>query len=648
MALSRGDVAYVYNTYLGRAPDENDYKNLVGQNINRAGLTDTVRQSDEYRSLTPEDHIARQFQSVLGRPPSETELSKVMATDDFFEFSRRPMGGATTERIGFNPDQFRRQLSQLPEANLVRVFKNYLGRMPDEEAYRNYLNPLERQFETTGMGTRKNLAESIVDVNYDYAMDPKRLDEVGWSPEAQEYINKKFDAQARAYAAEKGIELPEDFASLAQLRNPWQDNRAGLEGLNLMTPIEYVSKPMGLGEQPNQFDIFSDSERYELPAYAMWNTQAGTAAFSDEEKAREMVSKWGPQAAVDAYARNPADFVKQAAAGVYVNNWIEQNTDPEVTQSGGNADKLAGLGQKYQDLSKRAVDLGANPDDIAQYTSDRVGQVANTFAEYKEDTTPMGFGQFLLLAGGLYLGAMALSSLAAGAGASSVAGSGLKVAAGQGLAPGIGASIGAGATPIGAGSVGLTAGAGAGLAPGIGTSLGAGAGAIGAGSVGLQAPAGALTPTFPVVGGTDLLGQGLKMPTPTQPGASGVGNIKVPAGQGLAPNVGSKVGAGAQQIGTGSVGLKFPGVTPPPGSLSSFVNKAKDVLETASDLSDVLGGGQQSRQQQQQNRFGVPIYRNPAELFPVTNTMMSPEEIMARRTSKPTFVGGLEAIRNLT
>jgi hypothetical protein len=480
-------------------------------------------------------------------------------------------------------------------------------------------------------------------------MDPKRMEEVGWSPEAQEYINKKFEDQARAYAAEKGIELPDDFSALAQLRNPWQDNRSGLEGLNFMTPTEYVVRPMGQpGEDADQFEIYSDSQKYELPVYAMWHTQSGTAAFSDEEKAREMALKWGPQAAVDAYAKNPADFVKQAAAGVYVNSWVEQNIDPKATKSGRNAEKLAGLGQKYQDLSKRAVDLGANPDDIAQYTSDKVGQVANTYAEYKDDATPMGFGQFLLLAGGLYLGAMALSGLAAGAGASSVAGSGLKVAAGQGLAPGIGASIGAGAAPIGAGSVGLTAGAGAGLAPGIGASLGAGAGAIGAGSVGLQAPAGALTPTFPVVGGTDLLGQGLKMPTPTQPGASGVGNIKVPAGQGLAPDIGSKVGAGAQQIGTGSVGLKFPGVTPPPGSLSSFVNKAKDVLETASDLSDVLGGGQQSRQQQQQNRFGVPIYRNPAELFPVTNTMMSPEEIIERRTTRPTFVGGLGAMRNLT
>ena len=643
MALSRGDVTYVYNNYLGRNPDENDYKNLVGQDINRSALTDTVKQSDEYRSLTPEDHITLQFQNILGRAPSENELGKVMATDDFFDYGRGPMGSSSGERVGFNSERFRHQLSQLPEANLVRVFKNYLGRLPDEEAYKNYLNPLERQFETTGIGARKNLAESVVDVNYDYAMDPKRLEEVGWSPEAQEYINRQFDEQARAYAAEKGIELPDDFSSLAQLRNPWQDNRAGLAGLNLMTPVGYDAKPMGLGEQPSGFDMYSDSERYELPVYAMWNTQAGTAAFSNEEKAREMARKWGPQAAVDAYAKNPADFMKQAAAGVYVNNWVEQNMDPAVTQSGGNAEKLAGLGQKYQDLSKRAVELGANPDDIAQYTSDKVGQVADTYAGYKQDTTPMGFGEFLLLAGSLYLGSMALSSFLGSAGAGSVAGTGLKIGAGQGLAPGIGASVGAGATPIGAGSVGLTAGTGAGLAPGIGASIGAGAGAIGAGSVGLQAPAGAITPSFGVPGYT-----GTNVPTdifskPTFPGSptAGPSSTSIPSWstEGIFKTPTMPAGGGGG-----------PTATTGPSFIDDVISAGKSAYDKLSplnkikNLTDTLTG-----QQQQVTTSGRPAaFRNPAELFPVTNIMMSPEEIMARRTTRPTFVGGLGAMRNLT
>jgi len=642
MALSRGDVGNVYNTYLGRAPDENDYENFVGQNTNRAGLIETVKQSDEYRSLTPEDHITRQFQSVLGRPPSENELSKVIATDDFFDYDRRPMGSRGTERIGFNSEQFRRQLSQLPEANLVRVYKNYLGRLPDEQAYENYLNPIERQFETTGMGARKNLAESIVDVNYDYAMDPKRMEEVGWSPEAQQYINKKFEDQARAYAAEKGIELPDDFSALAQLRNPWQDNRSGLEGLNFMTPTEYVVRPMGQpGEDADQFEIYSDSQKYELPVYAMWHTQSGTAAFSDEEKAREMALKWGPQAAVDAYAKNPADFVKQAAAGVYVNSWVEQNIDPKATKSGRNAEKLAGLGQKYQDLSKRAVDLGANPDDIAQYTSDKVGQVANTYAEYKDDATPMGFGQFLLLAGGLYLGAMALSGFLGSAGATAGAKVGAGAKAGAAAAP----SVGGGFVGGGYGSIGPAGFTSAAATPAY---------------VGTTIPTNIFsTPTMPGYispGGTtassSVLGGGLKLPGSvtgsTLPGASGVGSIKVPAGQGLAPNIGANVGAGAQQIGSGSVGLKFPGVTPPPGGLSSFVNQAKDVIGKASDLSDVLGGGQQPRQLQQVQVQGqAPFYRNPAELFPVTNTMMSPLEILERQTVRPRVLGGLGMTRNL-
>lgn len=647
MALSRGDVTYVYNNFLGRNPDENDYKTLVGQDINRSGLVDTVRQSDEYRSLTPEDHITRQFQSILGRPPSENELAKTMGTEEFFQSTNVPMGGARRDLSNFDPENFRKQLSKIPEANLVRVFKNYLGRMPDEEAYRNYLNPIERNFETTGIAQPKNLADRIVDVNYDYAMDPKRLEEVGWSPEAQEYINKKFDAQARAYAAEKGIELPEDFSSLAQLRNPWQDNRAGLEGLNLMTPIEYVSKPMGQrGEQADQFEIYSDSQKYELPVYAMWHTQSGTAAFSDEEKAREMAQKWGPQAAVDAYAKNPADFVKQAAAGVYVNNWVEQNMDPAVTQSGGNADKLAGLGQKYQDLSKRAIDLGANPDDIAQYTSDKVGQVANTYAEYKDDATPMGFGEFLLIAGGLFLGSMALSSLMAGAGAGSVAGTGLKIGAGQGLAPGLGASFGAGATPIGAGSVGLTAGAGTGLAPGIGASIGAGAGTIGAGSLGLKVPSGAITPSLGIPGYT-----GTNVPTdifskPTFPGSptAGPSSTSIPSwsteGVFKTPTMPAG-GGGGPTFKTGP--SLFDEVISTGKDVLGKVNKITGPLQDIANLGDALFGNRQRLQGQ----GGAPIYRNPAELFPVTNIMMSPEEILERQTVRPRVLGGLGMARNL-
>jgi len=654
MALKKSDVNYVYQNYLGRDPDEGAVADLVGQDISRAQLADTILNSDEYKSMTPQDQISRQFQNVLGRGPSDDELQRVMGMDDYYNYSSTTMGGAQPERLDFRPSVLRNDLMKLPEANLVRVFKNYLGRLPDEEAYRNYLTQFEAEphkgVDTMGQQSRRE--QKLVDTNYDYAMDPKRIEEVGWSPEAQEYINSKFEAEARRYAEEKGIELPDDFSALAQLRNPYQDNRAGMEGLNLMNPISFKEGQYTPADSAADYDVYSGADAYDLPTYAMWFSQAGTAAFTDEDKAQRMIDLYGPAAAVDAYAANPGNFVRDAAAGVYVNNWLEQNIDPNVTAEGKNADKLAALGVRYQDLSKRAIDLGADPEDIAQTTAQKVDKVAADYQTYYNDTHENTFFKFLLAAGGLFLGAYGLSQVlgaaGAGAGAGSVAGTGLKIGAGQGLAPGIGSSIGAGATPIGAGSVGLTAGAGTGLAPGIGASLGAGAGTIGAGSIGLQAPAGALTPTFPAVGGTDLLGQGLKMPTPTQPGASGVGNIKVPANQGLAPNVGAKVGAGAQQIGTGSVGIKAPSwflpSTPTPGGLSSFVNKAKDVLDTASDLSDVLGGGKQ----QQQNRSGAPIYRNPAELFPVSNTMMSPEEILARRASRPTFVGGLEAVRRQT
>jgi len=639
MALKKSDVNYVYQNYLGRDPDEGAVADLVGQDISRAQLADTILNSDEYKSMTPQDQISRQFQNVLGRGPSDAELQRVMGMDDYYNYSSTTMGGAQPERLDFRPSVLRSDLMKLPEANLVRVFKNYLGRLPDEEAYRNYLTQFEAEphkgVDTMGQQSRRE--QKLVDTNYDYAMDPKRIEEVGWSPEAQEYINSKFEAEARRYAEEKGIELPDDFAALAQLRNPYQDNRAGMEGLNLMNPISFNEGQYYPADSAADYDVYSGADAYDLPTYAMWFSQAGTAAFTDEDKAQQMIDLYGPAAAVDAYAANPGNFVRDAAAGVYVNNWLEQNIDPNVTAEGKNADKLAALGVRYQDLSKRAIDLGADPEDIAQTTAQKVDKVAADYQTYYNDTHENTFFKFLLAAGGLFLGAYGLSQVLGAAGAGATAGA----TAGAGA----GTSVGGGFVGGGYGSIGPAGFTSAAATPAyVGTNIP---------STIFKTPTmpGYISPGgAPAAGGTELLGGGLKMPGSvtgsTIPGASGVGNIKVASGQGLAPNVGAKVNAGAQQIGTGSVGLKFPGVTTPPGGLSSFVNKAKDVVGKASDLSDIVSGGQQP--QQQQNRYGVPIYRNPAELFPVTNTMMSPEEIMARRTSKPTFVGGLEAIRNLT
>jgi hypothetical protein len=632
MALKKSDVNYIYQNYLGRDPDEGAVADLVGQDISRAQLADTILNSDEYKSMTPQDQISRQFQNVLGRGPSDDELQRVMGMDDYYNYSSTTMGGAQPERLDFRPSVLRNDLMKLPEANLVRVFKNYLGRLPDEEAYRNYLTQFEAEppkgIDTMGQQSRRE--QKLVDTNYDYAMDPKRIEEVGWSPEAQEYINSKFEAEARAYAEEKGIELPDDFSALAQLRNPYQDNRAGMEGLNLMNPISFKEGQYTPADSAADYDVYSGADAYDLPTYAMWFSQAGTAAFTDEDKAQQMIDLYGPAAAVDAYAANPGNFVRDAAAGVYVNNWLEQNIDPGVTAEGKNADKLTALGVRYKDLSNRAIELGADPEDIAQTTAQKVDKVAADYQTYYNDTHENTFFKFLLATGGLFLGAYGLSQVLSAAGAGATAGA----TAGAGA----GTSVGGGFVSGGYGSIG-PAGFTSSAAPAY---------------VGTNIPSTIFkTPTMPgyvspggapAAGGSNVLGGGLKMPGSVAiPEASGVGNIKVAAGQGLAPNVGAKVGAGAQQIGTGSVGLKFPGVTTPPGGLSSFVNKAKDVVGKASDLSDIVGGGQQP--QQQQNQFGVPIYRNPAELFPVTNTMMSPEEIEARRTTRPTFVGGLGAIR---
>ena len=652
MALSRSDVNYVYQSYLGRDPDEGAIADLVGQDMDRSQLVSTITSSDEYKSLTPEDQITRQFQNVLGRAPSESELQRIQSMDDYFNYEPMTMGSREqAQRLDFKPSVLRNDLMKLPEANLVRVYKNYLGRLPDEEAYRNYLTQFEAEPPKGQdlMGQQSRREQKLVDTNYDFKMDPKRIEEVGWSPEAQQYINSKFDEQARAYAAEKGIELPEDFSSLAQLRNPYQDNRAGMEGLNLMKPIGFTSGPFG-GESPSEYDIYSESDLYDIPVTAMWFSRAGTAAFMNEDKAREMVEKYGPQAAVDAYAQNPAEFVRDAAAGVYVNNWLEQNIDPGVTESGANRDKLAALGQRYQEIANRAIELGADPNDIANVTAKKVDKVAGDYQTYYNDTHENTFMKFLLAAGGVMLGAYGLSQVLGGAGAT---------AGGVSFGAGAGPTLGTGTYFSGAtGLPGyVTGGMGAGTAAGT-AAAGTGGGFLGGGygSIGLAghtAGAGtgvgtsALTTPGVVGGGLKFPGSMLpsNVPGATEPFASGVGNIKVPVTQGLAPNIGSKVGAGLQQIGTGSVGLQAPSWFMPstPTGGTSLIDKAKDVLGKAKDLSDIVSSGQQ---QQQQPQGGLRRGLTVAELYPQSNIMIPIEKYLELTTPRRTFVGGLGAMRN--
>ena len=660
MPLTRSDVNYVYQNYLGRDPDEGAIADLVGQDIDRSQLTNTILQSDEYKSLTPEDQISRQYQNILGRGPSEDELQRVMSMDDYFNYQATQMGGRDQpERLDFRPSVLRNDLMKLPEANLVRVYKNYLGRLPDEEAYRNYLSQFEAEPPKGQdvMGQKSRREQKLVDTNYEYAMDPKRIEEVGWSPEAQEYINSKFEAEARKYAAEKGIELPDDFSSLAQLRNPYQDNRAGMEGLNIMNPISFNEGQYYPANSVADYDVHSGADVYDLPTYAMWFSKAGTAAFTDEEKAKQMVDLYGPAAAVEAYARDPAGFMKDAAAGVYVNNWLEQNIDPGVTESGANRDKLAALGQKYQDISNRAIELGANPDDIARVTAQKVDKVAGDYQTYYNDMHENTFMKFLLAAGATMLGAYGLSQVLGAAG-TTAAGAGA-AGTGAGIIPTTTSAYWSGATGLPGyvtGGTGLTGGAGA-AAVGTGASgfpisvygPATHASSYWSGVQGLPGYASSSTGMMPTAG-EQLLGGGLKMPTVPGGYGSGTEGLKIPANQGLAPKIGSKVfdstglSAGAERIGTGMVGLKPVGFSmPTPGGLSSYLQKAKDVVGKVQDVTDIVTGGQQ--QQQQKTEKKAPAYRNPAELFPVTNTMISPERWAELTTPRRTFVGGLGAMK---
>jgi hypothetical protein len=623
MPLTRSDVNYVYQSYLGRDPDEGAIADLVGQDIDRSQLKDTILKSDEYKSLTPEDQITRQFQNVLGRAPSESEMQRIQSMDDYFNYEPMQMGSREqAQRLDFKPSVLRNDLMKLPEANLVRVYKNYLGRLPDEEAYQNYLTQFEAEPPKGQdvMGQQSRREQKLVDTNYDFKMDPKRIEEVGWSPEAQQYINSKFDEQARAYAAEKGIELPEDFSSLAQLRNPYQDNRAGMEGLNLMRPITFEQGPFGTAEKPVEYDVHSGADLYDIPVTAMWFSKAGTAAFTNEDKAREMVEKYGPKAAVDAYAKNPAEFVRDAAAGVYVNNWLEQNIDPSVTESGANKDKLAALGQRYQEIANRAIELGADPNDIANTTAKKVDKVAGDYQTYYNDTHENTFMKFLLAAGGVMLGAYGLSQVLGGAGA-------------------------AGGT---LGSLGPTYNFAAGATPAawnqavFGSAAGTGASGF---PLSVYAPATHASsywsgmPYTPSLSGTGTgIGPGGGGFTGGGYGSVGIEGYTAPGGTAVTHGS-SYTGF---PTGTGTVTSTPAPVTP--GGLSQAVQQAKDVVGKAKDLTDIVTGGGQ--QQQQQPQGGLRKALTAAELYPQSNIMIPTEKYLELTTPRRTFVGGLGAMRN--
>jgi hypothetical protein len=372
-----------------------------------------------------------------------------------------------------------------------------------------------------------------------------------------------------------------------------------MEGLNLISPISFnESQRFGI-DDVSDYDVSSNADVYDLPTYAMQFSKSGTAAFKNEDKAQQMIDLYGPAAAVDAYAQNPGGFMKDAAAGVYVNNWLEQNLDPRVTESGANKDKLASLGQRYQDISNRAIELGADPNDIAKFTAQKVDKVANDYQTYVKDMNDNPWMDFLLAAGGLFLGAYGLSTILGAAGA----------------------TTGAGATA------------------GAGTSVGGGFVGGGYGSIG---PAGFTASAAPAYVGTTIPSTIFKTPTSGISGAvSGAGKSAIPGytGTTIPKEIFQTPTPGISGAGTPTV----PSATKP---LAKGVKDTKDVFNTIDSLSDIVSGGQQSQQQQRQGQ--APLYRNPSELFPVTNTMISPERWAEMTTPRRTFVGGLGAMRDMT
>lgn len=276
------------------------------------------------------------------------------------------------------------------ELAVVDLYNNVLGRPIDDKAREEY--------------TRM------------YMKDPSRvISAINRSAEATQAADQRFASDAQRIAEEKGVILPENFLELAKLNNPFRDVRSGYADLNKTKFEEIVPGQQNYGAQ-KRADVKSGTW-IELPLYV---TGSGKATFDTDEEADAAAKKYGPDAVVDLYAKDPSKFYKDAAANAYADIWLLKTTHPEeiADQLPAQVEELANLEGKYKKITGQATAAGVTPEEISAHTGEVMKTVGSNYEKWYEDTHSDGFMNFLLLAGGLMLGAYGFAQLAgAGAGA---------------------------------------------------------------------------------------------------------------------------------------------------------------------------------------------------------------------------------------
>lgn len=119
-------IRYLYNSYLGREPATDEYTlwiNKYSTGLNNSQILDLFKQSDTY--LT--DLINTAFKTYYARTPTTDELTSYLA--------KLKSGDLTSEKL-------MTLLADSNEAIVVRVYKQYLNRMPDDSGRKSWLTAL--------------------------------------------------------------------------------------------------------------------------------------------------------------------------------------------------------------------------------------------------------------------------------------------------------------------------------------------------------------------------------------------------------------------------------------------------------------------------------------------------------------------------
>jgi hypothetical protein len=308
----------------------------------------------------------------------ETNLGRKATEDDIASLSRVGMMGNQGNNSSLEA-----------ELAVVNLYKNVLDRPVDDKAREEY----------TKM----------------YMKDPSRvISAINRSAEATQAADQRFFSDAKRIAEEKGITLPENFVELSKLNNPFRDVRSGYADLNRTKFEEIVPGQQNYGAQ-KRADVKSGTW-IELPLYV---TGSGKPTFDTDEESADAVKKYGPAAVVDLYAKDPSKFYKDAAANAYADIWLLKTTHPEeiADQLPAQVEEMANLEGKYKKITGQATAAGLTPEEISAHTGEVMKTVGSNYEKWYKDTHPDGFGNFLLMAGALMLGAYGFSQLVGAAGA---------------------------------------------------------------------------------------------------------------------------------------------------------------------------------------------------------------------------------------